>query len=584
MKNRINEYIGNVVKLLRWSSLSLSLSLSPVTFLQAKDDNATRDIVKRINNTVNSYTPISQTDIPYTISRPGNYRLIGNISYSGAGAAITNNGNSNVDFDLNGFTVDLQGTGNTAFLIRNADNIHIYGGNIVNGNLNTTAANTVQYYVFDLVNFTINTDSYNTSYNPNPASLNLQQAGISLAGCSNVSLFDLSIDSFLYGILSQQTGSNYYIENNTITNCGNPSVTVPNPYIQAGATPPTYDAPATLNEPIGASIIIAGTSSTSVLSAPTPTDLSNNIVVTNNNLYSNNSYYGLLLISCSEMTILNNEISSGRPAISPPIVVSGGLNTVPATLNRLTAGIEFINCQFGTIENCKTSGSYNAYEVSWGVGFMFKNNKGTDFAHNGLGYNNVYYSNAYYMSLERGSGNETQSPVINGSGIKFNNSIGCLVDHCDCTNWTQGTSTEPVTPNPVSGSNGYGIVLYGCKSSTVQYCTATNNSGGFYEAPGTNPPNLNFKVPPGVASPLFAGSQAVLGTPYNDQNAWRSNIAINNFYPLASAPIPNPPYPATSTNYNLPPYQDMQVSSLVDPSTYYPGVVITPWTNIAVPY
>jgi len=135
-------------------------------------------------------------------------------------------------------------------------------------------------------------------------------------------------------------------------------------------------APTTLSEPIGASIIIAGSSITSVLNdgitAPAPTDLSSNIIIRDNNLYSDNSYYGLLLISCTEMTISNNQISSGRPAISPPVVVSGGLNTVPATINRLTAGIEFINCQFGTIENCKSSGTYNAFEVSWGLDLPLK--------------------------------------------------------------------------------------------------------------------------------------------------------------------------------------------------------------------
>jgi len=80
----------------------------------------------------------------------------------------------------------------------------------------------------------VNTDTYNTSYNPSPATLRLEQAAISLRGCNNCTVSDLNIDKFLYGILSLQTGNTVVINNNNITNCGNPSVNVPNPYNVGG--------------------------------------------------------------------------------------------------------------------------------------------------------------------------------------------------------------------------------------------------------------------------------------------------------------------------------------------------------------
>jgi len=48
---------------------------------------------------------------------------------------------------LDGHTVDLQGKSNTAFFAEQVDNFKIYGGNIINGNLATSAGNTAQYYV-----------------------------------------------------------------------------------------------------------------------------------------------------------------------------------------------------------------------------------------------------------------------------------------------------------------------------------------------------------------------------------------------------------------------------------------------------
>jgi len=111
-----------MIRLSRLALLSLVLSFQPTFFASAHDDTPTRGISPKL---------ISQGDIPFTITKSGEYELTENVSLSGSGNAITIKAN-NVKLNLGSFSITLTNPAANGVLVEGCSEFVIESDSIHN--------------------------------------------------------------------------------------------------------------------------------------------------------------------------------------------------------------------------------------------------------------------------------------------------------------------------------------------------------------------------------------------------------------------------------------------------------------------
>jgi hypothetical protein len=490
-------------------------------------------------------TEITQCDINthngYIIRKSGLYKLCEDIVFNNPLHPAITISASSVILDLNGHTIDLLGQGLIAIGVNNVVDTQIINGTLKNGNLSATINDDIVFYPVS---------DTNPFLSPNPTSLDsatpngviVKSAGIRLSGVDVVKLEDLVIDKFLYGIASTATIGHIYINECNIVNCGNSSGTS-----------------STLIQPVGAGIVLAGSSVSPILTNPANlSGIMNDVRITNSNINSANTRYGVLIISGRGILIENTYGTSGRPDINSPV----NYLLVMAVFN-------FINCQFGHVYDSYARVGNDGFQMVYSNKFDFWDCQSSDMAHNGfeLGFSNnsvlkncITYRNA-----------DSEPRAYGGRGFTLLGSTNCIVDTCIASDYTVGATNPPIglPRSTIVGTNGYGVALVGCKACIVKDSTALNNLGGFLEFTN-NPPVATIAYPGGTA-PISTGSN---GNPLiADWNSFLRNIAQDNTNSVT-------PFSTPANNYNLPLYQ-ASITGIVTPYTAI-GTA-SAWTNIAVP-
>jgi len=546
--------------------LALLSTLAVLSMHAKKDKDSVLDSINRkvnnINKSVEAYIPIRQGNIPYTIPGPGNYRLMENITYTGSGPAITNT-QSNVDIDMNGFTINLGGQGLVG-ISSSGSNVQIYNGSIVNGNLAATVADDLIFYAPSISNPFIS---------PNPSTFNVRTAGISLQNANNVSLVNLHIDSFLYGIASANTVGNIYVLNVDTSNGGNYTVE-PNPN--------PASTPATLLQPLGAGLLVAGSSISPIMNSlgafnsqpadPTLAGFARNIEVVDCNFGDSETRYGAVFISCSDIDVENCVASSGRVATTPT-AATGSPTGVYLTAQAVYT---LINSQFAKITNCQATTGTTGVGIYWSKGATATDVNIVDVSHNGI--EGLFAYDSYALNCVASRESDSEQYVFSGRGFLALASSDMIFDKCIASNFTLAGTPTAAPPRSAAASpavpNGYGFVVQASKSCLVNECTAMNNIGGFLEAP--NNPATGAVLFPGGSLLLPAGSLgygALITGTSTDFNAFTKNIAIDNVNSTTEFGTP-------LNNYNFvsAPWQPVPVS-------YFPNINSAgAWSNISIPY
>lgn len=494
---------------------------------------------------------ISQTDFHkcngFTITCSGVYKLTENIKWTkSACPAITIKSTSCVTIDFNGYCIDLGNQGLIGIRVVNSTDIVIKNGTIRNGNLTSTITDDLIFYV---------PSTTNPFLSPNPTNLtNIggRTAGINLVGSDVVKIKNMTIDRFLYGISSSSTVGHIDIDRCNIVNGGN-QVNEPNP-VSTGT-------PSTLLQPVGAGILLAGSSVVPILTSPANTiGVMTDVRIRNCNIHNPNTRYGIVIISGNGIVEENNYVTSGRPDINSPI------NFLMAM-----AAFQFINSQFGLVKNCKARFGYDGIQAAWCNNIDMVDNNAGNIGHNG--FEIAFANNCTIENCITSRSADAEPRAIGGRGITILSCTNCIVEKCKITDYTVGATNPPIvlprqpnTPPVGNPTNGYGVSLVACKACVVKDNTAVNNLGGFQEFIG--PIAIVF---PGGSTPIPAGSVGNPAIP--DWNSFLRNIAEDNTNTTTA-------FTGAANNYNLPPYQ-AAIPGIVTP---YTALGTAPaWTNIAIP-
>jgi hypothetical protein len=490
---------------------------------------ATRDVHLSQNLVVDGFITagnvIPITTLPFTITTPGSYQLTGNATYSGTGtAAIIMGTTPNVNLDLGGYTIDLDGTGLVG-ISSSGNNVTIGNGTIRNGALSGTITDDFIFYVPSLTN---------PFATPNPSTIAVRTAGIYLTGSQNVELCNLTIESMLYGIASVNTIGQIYVSNVNTINCGN-YIIEPNPN--------PLSTPTTILQPVGAGLLVAGSSVNPIV--PSPVDptfvgVARDIVIKGCNFSSASARYAVLLVSCMHFEVSCCTASAGRQALTAaPIGSATGLYLTATAIITLT------NSQFGNVQNCQTTNGNTGIGMYWSKAITCSGNTVSDVVHNGIEAAFVYDATISNSVAKRAA--DSESLVYSGRGFLALASQKIVFDSCFASDFTLGSTPTNPAPRSVSASpNGYGFVCQASKSCVFKSCQSIDNMGGFLE--DANAAGAEAALFPGGSTVFPVGSLGS-NTTSNDWNMFTQNIASNNVNSVteyAATPLNN-----YNFNFNL---------------------------------
>ncbi|MCL4361526.1 right-handed parallel beta-helix repeat-containing protein [Candidatus Dependentiae bacterium] len=223
--NNCCENLTNLITNLTFATSTVDLSSVFTALVDIK--NTITECCAELLSTITSVfpcaaTPITQAEIPYTITSPGLYCLADPVTNPSASPAITIS-SDNVTLDLNGNVINMQGSSGSGVSIGAVTNITVKNGNIVNSTGNGISATGSSQLFIDQVKTSTLANGINLSNVTNSIvneliAKNCTISGITATNNSNtITLKNSSINNCVSGIQLAAV-TNFSVENNVITN------------------------------------------------------------------------------------------------------------------------------------------------------------------------------------------------------------------------------------------------------------------------------------------------------------------------------------------------------------------------------
>ncbi|XWV26863.1 hypothetical protein QJ857_gp0187 [Tupanvirus soda lake] len=357
----------------------------------------------------------SREDLPFRIQEPGTYCLTDNVMFTDLASAAIIIETSDVHLDLAHHYIDLLNTGAQAINIRNASRVSIYNGTIKNVTFNNQILEDINIPPFSNI-YTLP---------------NIRLAAIKADRVSLLDISNLVVENAPYGIVITNAGNNIVINNVRMNKIGT-TIAVP-----VNNT--------TVNEPLGAGIVVGG---------QTNTIRARDILIEDVVLSSDDAKFGILLVFVNSFVIARSMASSGRFISVPPTILAN------------VGSVAIMDSSYGSIVNSHLHSGIQPIFTIRAYSINIEDIKMVDTLSDGVQL--TFSDHITIRNCETQRSNASANLLEPGSGYKLYVCNCCVVEDSVATGFTTGTT----------GPNGVGITLSACNNCTiVDNITTCNNIG-----------------------------------------------------------------------------------------------------------
>lgn len=467
---------------------------------QISNQNQRQLKLRQRKNSRNAPRIIKQRHIPAIIKKPGLYKLGSDIKYRGSGAAIQIK--APAVFNMQGYTIDLEGKGKQGILVNKTSDVTILNGGIRNGPFNLATALAED---LDIPNSQL-CGPVACQTGPIP---NISQAAIRINKSSAVVIQDILIEKCLYGICGTNLGKNIRIDHVSIYDTGLITTKTISVIL------PSATSPSLLNinpYSIGVGILLAGKNSSSLV---------NDIRIYNSMVTSSTNRSAYLCVFSDGADIKNcQSVSTPELSINPADPIQG-VNPV------LIGGYHIQDSQNGFIRDCEARGGTQHVEIERSTGITVTDFVGNDTNNDGIEITDCQYCSVYNAVEHR---NNDQGLESQGAGFTIIRSNAITVQNATASNFIgRGSPTSS------------GFKLASCANCLIKDCVIVSCNVGFQNilVPATFP--LPFT--PNVSSNKFYANYAA-------NNGINFGSGINDVVYVPSVYTPTSPPPTVAYPYN----------------------------------
>ncbi|XWV25526.1 putative ORFan [Tupanvirus deep ocean] len=375
---------------------------------------------------------ISKEDLPFRIQEAGNYCLTENITHTDLVNAAIIIEVSDVQLDMAHHYIDLLNTGAQAISIRNASRVSIQNGTIKNVTFNSQLLEDISIPPFSNV-YTL----------PNIKLAAIRADNVNLLYISN-----MVVENAPYGFVITNAGNNIVINNIRMNRIGT-TIAVP-----VNNT--------TVNEPLGAGIVVGGRSDS--LRA-------RDVLVEDVVLSSDNAKFGILLVFINSFVVVRTMASSGR------------FISVPPTLLANVGSVAIMDCSYGSVVSSHLHSGIQPIFTIRAYSINIEDIKMVDTLSDGVQL--TFSDHITIRNCETQRSNASPDLLEAGSGYKLYVCNCCIIEDSIATGFTTGET----------GPNGVGITLSACNNCTIVDNITTCNNIGIQELLTFSADRIYFGTP-----------------------------------------------------------------------------------------